>query len=233
MKILIVEDDPDMLVLLKRLVKMDGYEPIVASDLSEGLRAATVYHPDLVLLDVMLGHEDGRTLLPALRRKSDVPVVFLTGRALETDRIAGLRMGADDYIVKPFSIAELSARIESVLRRCKGAASGDRPPAEVEHGDLCIDLLARQIRLGHIPLEFTSTEFDLLAFLALSPRQVFSRTQLLENVWSESCEWPTEATVTEYIRRVRRKIEVDPYEPQWIVTVRNVGYRFEPLLPAY
>jgi DNA-binding response OmpR family regulator len=182
-------------------------------------------------LDVVLGGEDGRDLLVKLREKSDVPAVFLTGRGLEGDRIAGLRMGADDYIVKPFSRGELSARIETVLRRARPAPA----PAQENQahspglifGELRIDLTTREVERAGELIELTAMEFNLLAFLASSPRQVFSRQQLLQNVWASSSEWQDEATVTEHIRRVRRKIEVDPDHPRWITTVRGVGYRFE------
>jgi DNA-binding response OmpR family regulator len=227
-KILIVEDDPDICDLLKRVLESDGYETETATDSAGALRAVAEGAPDLVLLDVVLGGEDGRDLLVKLREKSDVPAVFLTGRGLEMDRIAGLRMGADDYIVKPFSRGELSARIETVLRRTRPASSGKlESDSSLTFGELRISLDTREVERSGELIELTAMEFNLLAFLASSPRQVFSRQQLLQNVWSSSSEWQDEATVTEHIRRVRRKIEVDPDHPRWITTVRGVGYRFE------
>ena len=227
-KILIVEDDPDISDLLKRVLESDGYEVQTASDSAGALKAVAEGPPDLVLLDVVLGGEDGRDLLVKLRHKSDVPAVFLTGRGLEGDRIAGLRMGADDYIVKPFSRGELTARIETVLRRTRPTAATEAPPPSgLTFGELRIDLTTREVERSGELIELTAMEFNLLAFLASSPRQVFSRQQLLQNVWSSSSEWQDEATVTEHIRRVRRKIEVDPDHPRWITTVRGVGYRFE------
>jgi two-component system, OmpR family, phosphate regulon response regulator PhoB len=229
-KILVVEDDPDISDLLKRVLESDGYEVEMATDSAGALRAVAEHAPDLVLLDVVLGGEDGRDLLVKLRQKSDVPAVFLTGRGLEGDRIAGLRMGADDYIVKPFSRGELSARIETVLRRARPAAPSPEaqpPTTGLTFGELRIDLTTREVERAGELIELTAMEFNLLAFLASSPRQVFSRQQLLQNVWSSSSEWQDEATVTEHIRRVRRKIEVDPDHPRWITTVRGVGYRFE------
>jgi DNA-binding response OmpR family regulator len=229
-KILVVEDDPDISDLLRRVLEADGYNVEVTSDSAGAMRSVEAGLPDLVLLDVVLGGEDGRDLLVKLRQKSDVPAVFLTGRGLEGDRIAGLRMGADDYIVKPFSRGELSARIETVLRRARGGAArstvGDDDSAMV-FGDLRIDLTTREVVRGGTHIELTAMEFNLLAFLAGSPRQVFSRQQLLQHVWSSSSDWQDEATVTEHIRRVRRKIEDDPDHPRWITTVRGVGYRFE------
>jgi DNA-binding response OmpR family regulator len=229
-KILVVEDDPDISDLLKRVLESDGYEVEMATDSAGALRAVAEGEPDLVLLDVVLGGEDGRDLLVKLRQKSDVPAVFLTGRGLEGDRIAGLRMGADDYIVKPFSRGELSARIETVLRRARPVAAPDvkeQSTSGLTFGELRIDLTTREVERAGELIELTAMEFNLLAFLASSPRQVFSRQQLLQNVWSSSSEWQDEATVTEHIRRVRRKIEVDPDHPRWITTVRGVGYRFE------
>jgi two-component system, OmpR family, phosphate regulon response regulator PhoB len=227
-RILVVEDDPDISDLLKRVLESDGYEVEMASDSAGALRAVAADEPDLVLLDVVLGGEDGRDLLVKLREKSDVPAVFLTGRGLEGDRIAGLRMGADDYIVKPFSRGELSARIETVLRRTRPASPNVQAPSSgLVFGELRIDLTTREVERSGDLIELTAMEFNLLAFLASSPRQVFSRQQLLQNVWASSSEWQDEATVTEHIRRVRRKIEVDPDHPRWITTVRGVGYRFE------
>ena len=229
-KILVVEDDPDISDLLKRVLESDGYEVEMATDSAGALRAVAEGEPDLVLLDVVLGGEDGRDLLVKLRQKSDVPAVFLTGRGLEGDRIAGLRMGADDYIVKPFSRGELSARIETVLRRARPVAVPDvkeQSTSGLTFGELRIDLTTREVERAGELIELTAMEFNLLAFLASSPRQVFSRQQLLQNVWSSSSEWQDEATVTEHIRRVRRKIEVDPDHPRWITTVRGVDYRFE------
>ena len=227
-KILIVEDDPDICDLLKRVLESDGYEVETASDSAGALKAVAVGVPDLVLLDVVLGGDDGRDLLVKLREKSDVPAVFLTGRGLEGDRIAGLRMGADDYIVKPFSRGELTERIETVLRRTRhGPPKSDVSESSLNFGELRIDLTTREVERAGEVIDLTAMEFNLLAFLASSPRQVFSRQQLLQNVWASSSEWQDEATVTEHIRRVRRKIEVDPDHPRWITTVRGVGYRFE------
>ena len=227
-KILIVEDDPDISDLLRRVRESDGYAGETATDSAGALKAVAEGAPDLVLLDVVLGGEDGRDLLVKLRQQSDVPAVFLTGRGLEMDRIAGLRMGADDYIVKPFSRGELTARIETVLRRSRPSVAERRSSGSaLTFGQLRIDLTTREVvREGEL-IELTAMEFNLLAFLASSPRQVFSRQQLLQNVWASSSEWQDEATVTEHIRRVRRKIEEDPDHPRWITTVRGVGYRFE------
>jgi DNA-binding response OmpR family regulator len=225
-RILIVEDDIEMRDLLTRLLTAEGYQTeAVATSMEALLRTSDA---DLVLMDIMLGDEDGRDLLMELRRMSDVPVVFLTGRGHEMDRIAGLKMGADDYIVKPFSPGELSARLESVLRRSGARTVKTSTGSGLHFGPLRIDPVAREVELDGGLVEMTAKEFDLLLFLASNPRQVFSRQQLLEHVWASSREWQDEATVTEHVRRVRRKIEVDSTGPRWITTVRGVGYRFEP-----
>ncbi len=227
--ILLVEDDAEMISLLSRFLPEEGYELRVVSDMAATLRAVSEREPDLILLDIVLGKEDGRDVFREVRELSDVPTIFLTGRGLESDRIAGLKMGADDYIVKPFSPGELSARIETVLRRA-GANSTqhsiDAP--NLKFGPLEINENTHEVHLDGALLELTAKEFSLLAFLAASPRQVFSREQLLEHVWASSPEWQNEATVTEHIRRLRLKIESDPDHPRWITTVRGFGYRFEP-----
>jgi DNA-binding response OmpR family regulator len=231
-RVLVVEDDPEMRRLLAELLEADGYEADAVAGSGEALTAVVTKEPDLVLLDVVLGHEDGRELLLELRALSDVPVVFLTGRGLETDRIAGLRMGADDYVVKPFSPGELTARIESVLRRCRPAQPSSPVAGGLSFGALRIDRRSREVSYGSELIDLTAKEFDLLVFLATSPRQVFSRQQLLEHVWASSCDWQDEATVTEHVHRLRRKLESEPDRPRRIVTVRGVGYRFEPGAPV-
>ncbi|HEY5112436.1 MAG TPA: response regulator transcription factor [Acidimicrobiales bacterium] len=224
-----VEDDLEMVGLLETFLTSEGYEVLVAPDFASALSATSSKAPDLVLIDIVLGTEDGREVFRELRLISDVPTIFLTGRGLESERIAGLKMGADDYIVKPFSLGEVSARIESVLRRSNSnsTTSGIDTP-NMRFGELEINESTHEVKLAGNLLELTSKEFALLVFLASSPRQVFSRDQLLQHVWSSSSDWQNEATVTEHIRRVRTKIEVDPDRPLWIRTVRGAGYRFEP-----
>lgn len=228
-KVLVVDDDPQVIAMLSRFLIDEGYEVVSSSSGTGALSEVSKVEPDVVLLDIGLGGEDGREVLKEVRLLSDVPVIFLTGRSLEAERIAGLRLGADDYIVKPFSLGEVSARIDAVLRR----SAGDNHRSASEHlshtfGDLVINEFTHEVTLRGELVEVTSKEFDLLAFLATSPRQVFTREQLLERVWASSSEWQNEATVTEHVRRLRAKIEQDPERPQLIVTVRGVGYRFEP-----
>jgi DNA-binding response OmpR family regulator len=228
-KILVVDDDAEITKLLDNYLTGEGYEVVVASSGASALTATSSAEPDLVLLDIVLGAEDGRDVLRELRLISDVPTIFLTGRGLESERIAGLKMGADDYIVKPFALGEVLARIESVLRRSGvSLAQNEIERPNLKFGELQINESTHEVRLAGELLDLTSKEFSLLAFLASSPRQVFSREQLLEHVWSSSSEWQNDATVTEHIRRLRSKIESDPDHPRWITTVRGFGYRFEP-----
>ena len=225
--VLVVDDEPMLRNLLSRLLRMEGYEVLEAEDGQTALDVVGSKQPDLVLLDVMLPARSGLDVLGDLRRTSDIPVILVSALAEEADRVLGLKMGADDYVTKPFSAAELSARIESVLRR---AAMRSTPEAtsHLSFDGLVIDLTTREVSVAGEKAEMTAKEFDLLAFLAGSPRQVFSREQLLQQVWDSSSNWQSDATVTEHVRRLRRKIEVDPDNPRWIATVRGVGYRFEP-----
>jgi two-component system phosphate regulon response regulator PhoB len=227
-KVLVVDDDPEVRGMLSRLLEVEGYKVSEAMTGAEAIGSLANGQPDLVILDVMLTTEDGFDVLAAIRRTSDVPVILVTGKGAETDRVLGLKLGADDYVVKPFSPAELAARVGTVLRRSGTRRAPSSATATLEFGDLVIDTLAREIRVSDRLVETTAKEFALLAFLAGSPRQVFTREQLLAQVWDSSSEWQDAGTVTEHIRRIRRKIEVDPDSPQWVRTVRGVGYRFEP-----
>ena len=226
-RVLVVDDEAAVRTLLRRLLTMQDFEVIEAEDGANALKLLKSDRPDIVLLDVSLPAQDGLEVLAAIRKESDVPVILVTARGAESDRVVGLKMGADDYVVKPFSAAELSARIESVLRRSR-ASSTTSASTRLAFGDLTIDVDTREVTLNGKVVITTAREFDLLAFLARSPRQVFSRQQLLEHVWDSSAEWQDAATVTEHIRRLRRKIEEDADNPVRITTVRGVGYRFEP-----
>jgi two-component system, OmpR family, phosphate regulon response regulator PhoB len=222
--VLVVDDDPAICDLLSSVLEINGLSAVAVNTPTEARNSIAAGKVDIVLLDLMLARDDGLGLLADLRRSSDLPVILVTGRANEMDRILGLKLGADDYIVKPFSPGEVVARVQSVLRRTGKRWSGQA----MEFGDLNIDVGSREVRVKGELVEMTAKEFDLLAFLAGSPRQVFSREQLLRQVWSSSAEWQDAATVTEHVRRIRRKIEEDPDRPRRVVTVRSVGYRFEP-----
>jgi len=213
--------------MLSRLLEVEGYKVSEATTGAEAIGTLSSGPPDLVILDVMLTTENGFDVLAAIRRTSDVPVILVTAKGQETDRVLGLKLGADDYVVKPFSPAELAARVGTVLRRST-TRSAPAASGQIEFGELSIDTLAREIRVRGSLVETTAKEFALLTFLASSPRQVFTREQLLAQVWDSSSEWQDAGTVTEHIRRIRRKIEADPDSPRWVRTVRGVGYRFEP-----
>jgi len=222
--VLVVDDDEAVRILLTRYLEMEGFQVEQVAEGGAALAAIEATHPDLVLLDLMLPAQDGLDILTRLRRDSDVPVILLTSRGSEADRILGLKLGADDYVVKPFSLGELTARIGSVLRRTRGEASSQ---SILQFDGLSLDLATREVTAGDLVVTTTAREFDLLAFLAASPRQVFTRQQLLAHVWDSSSEWQDPDTVTEHIRRIRRRIEPDPEKPRWIKTVRGVGYRFD------
>ena len=209
--------------MLRRYLTMEGYTVDEAADGPAALEAISRRAPDLVLLDVMLPGRDGLDILASLRRTNDVPVILLTARRGEGDRVVGLRLGADDYVVKPFSPAELTARIATVLRR-----AGPQTPARLRFDGLVIDLSSREVIARGELVDIPAREFELLVFLASAPRQVFSRDELLSRVWGSSADFQDPGTVTEHVRRIRRRIETDPDHPRWIRTVRGMGYRFEP-----
>jgi DNA-binding response OmpR family regulator len=221
--VLVVDDDSDIRTLLSRALGVEGFRVETVGDGAGARRALATLDPDLVVLDLTLPSEDGLDILTKLRETSDVPVIVLTGRAAEDERILGLKLGADDYLVKPFSPSELAVRIAAVLRRTR---QSHRAPM-LDFGALRIDLTTRDVFVRGEHVVMTAKEFDLLVFLASSPRQVFGREQLLHHVWSSSSSWQDDATVTEHVRRVRRKIEDNPDHPRWVTTVRGVGYRFE------
>jgi DNA-binding response OmpR family regulator len=222
-RILVVDDEDDVRALLSTYLEIEGYEVHEAADAHGAYQALADNPPDLVLLDVMLSPDDGLDVLARVRKNSGVAVILLTGKGAESDRISGLKLGADDYVVKPFSPAEVEARIASVLRRVK-------PPTtpQLTFEGLTIDLATREVWVAGELVALTAKEFDLLTFLASSLRQVFSRDQLLDQVWNSSSEWQSPGTVTEHIRRLRNRIELDPDHPRWITTVRGVGYCFNP-----
>jgi DNA-binding response OmpR family regulator len=225
-KVLVVDDEPTVREVVVGYLRRDGHDVAEAADGNSALDLLDADPPDLVVLDMMLPGVNGLDVLRRVRATSDIPVIMLTARAEESDRVSGLELGADDYVVKPFSPRELAARVNGVLRRTSGRAT--ESPQPLEFGELRIDPRSREVVLDGEVIEMTPKEFDVLAFLASSPRQVFSRAQLLESVWQSSPDWQDPATVTVHVRRIRNKIEADPEHPRWITTVWGVGYRFEP-----
>jgi DNA-binding response OmpR family regulator len=222
--VLVVDDEPIVRDVVARYLRHEGYLTLEAGDGDEARRLISESEPSLVVLDVMLPGTDGLALCRWIRSRSELPVIMLTARGEEADRIVGLELGADDYVAKPFSPRELTARVRSVLRR-----SRVEPPVEepIALAGLEIDARSREVRKGADPVRLTAKEFDLLWFLASHPRQVFSRDQLMDRVWGYEAAYDT-GTVTVHIRRLREKLEDDPSRPAHLQTVWGVGYRLSP-----
>jgi DNA-binding response OmpR family regulator len=222
-RVLVVDDDLEVRNVVRMALERLGCSVVDADSGEKALRVVEGSAIDLVVLDLGLPDMSGVEVLGRIRADSELPVIVLTARSSEPDRVLGLTLGADDYVAKPFSPRELAARVEAVLRRTRG---GRR--TTLEYGDLAIDLASHEVRVDGAVVGLTAREFELLRFLAESPRQVFTKAQLLNRVWNSAPGWQTEATVSEHVHRVRRKIEVDPKHPRRLVTVRGTGYRFDP-----
>jgi DNA-binding response OmpR family regulator len=222
--VLVVDDEPIVREVVVRYLEREGHRTLEAPDGNAARAAIERTPPDLVLLDVMLPGTDGLELCRWIRSSSELPVIMLTARGEEADRIVGLELGADDYVTKPFSPRELAARVRTVLRR-----SSPRPPAEerLAFGDVELERETREVRQAGREVRLTAKEFDLLWFLASHPRRVFSRDQLMASVWGYTAALDT-GTVTVHIRRLRKKLERDPSQPQHLQTVWGVGYRLVP-----
>jgi len=221
--VLVVDDEPMVREVLAQYLSHDGFTVVEASDGDEAVAKLDACIPDLVLLDLMLPKRHGLEVLRHARSTSDVPVILLTALGDEKDRVAGLELGADDYVVKPFSPREVAARVKSVLRR----SAGSTVPAVTRFAAVAVDLERRSVTNDGTDVELTRLEFDLLAFLLRNPNRVVSRDELLQSVWDSSAEWQDPATVTVHVRRLRQKLEIDPSNPLHILTVYGVGYRFE------
>jgi two-component system response regulator ResD len=224
--ILVVDDEPSIREVVSLYLRRAGYEVLVAADGQAALDALEAHRPDLVVLDLMLPKVDGIEITRQLRAGGDTPIIMLTARRDETDRILGLEMGADDYVVKPFSPRELVSRVKAVLRRTMGAAREAEERA-LTFDDVRIDPVARLVEVEGEEQSLTAKEFDLLWVLAQHPRQVFNRDQLLDLVWGLT-DYIDPSTVTVHVHRLREKIEHDPANPRHIQTVWGVGYKFEP-----
>jgi DNA-binding response OmpR family regulator len=222
--VLVVDDEPVVRDVVVRYLRRDGFVVSEAGDGETARRLIEEHDPGLVVLDVMLPGIDGLELCRWIRARSDVPVILLTARVEESDRIVGLELGADDYVTKPFSPRELSARVRAVLRRTDGP--GLRPE-RYAFGDLVLDGGSREVTRAGVRVALTALEFDLLWFLSSHPRLVFSRDQLMDRVWGHAAAVDT-GTVTVHIRRLREKVEADPANPRHVQTVWGVGYRFDP-----
>ncbi|MDT7943311.1 MAG: response regulator transcription factor [Dehalococcoidia bacterium] len=221
-RILIVEDEPTLAQALRYNLEREGYRVTLASQGQEALDAFHLRHPDLVILDLILPDMDGLEVCRALRRHSSVPILILTARGEETDRVVGLELGADDYMVKPFSMRELVARVRALLRRAQSS-----PPDEVlVSSDLRLDLRRREAYRGGMPLPLRPKEFDLLAFFMRHRGRALSREEILTHVWGVDVAVDTR-TVDVHVRWLREKVENVPSKPTRIITVRGLGYRFE------
>jgi two-component system alkaline phosphatase synthesis response regulator PhoP len=222
-RILVIEDEPQMRLGLRDNLELDGYEVETAVDGTEGLAKAATFAPDLVLLDVMLPKKNGFDVCRELRaRASSTPIVMLTARSAETDKVLGFELGADDYVTKPFSITELLARVKAVLRR-----AGTQPPQAdvIRIGDLEVDFKLHQARRGKERVEFTAREFDLLRYLVEHTGRVVTREQILNEVWGYE-EFPTTRTIDNFVAKLRQKIETAPHAPEHILTIHGSGYKF-------
>jgi len=231
-KILVVEDDQTLLEVLKYNLRKDGFDVVTASDGVQALDVARSEKPDLILLDIMLPKLSGLDVCRALRKEMTVPILMLTAKGAEIDKVVGLEIGADDYVTKPFSMKELLARIRAMLRRTEMFKQEESPSADdpalqiINAGDLQIDVARHSAILGGKVLDLSPKEFDLLMFLANNRGRVFEREHLLNRVWGYDYIGDTR-TVDVHVRWLRQKIEIDPSRPEYIVTVRGVGYKFE------
>jgi two-component system OmpR family response regulator len=225
-KILIVEDDTNLRETLKYNLHKEGYEFATASDGEQAIEVARKEKPALIILDIMLPKMNGFEVCRTLRKEMTVPILMLTAKADETDKIVGLEIGADDYITKPFSMRELLARVRALLRRAKITDTPLALPMSIKIAELEIDIARHKAFLSGMPLELPPKEFDLLAFLAKNKGLVFSREQLLEKVWGYDYAGDTR-TVDVHVRWLRQKIEKDAAHPEHLITVRGTGYKLE------
>jgi DNA-binding response OmpR family regulator len=225
--VLVVDDEPVVRDVVARYLRRDGFTTLEAGDGEDARRLIEAHDPELVVLDVMLPGVDGLELCRWIRSRSNLPVILLTARGEEADRIVGLELGADDYVTKPFSPRELIARVRAVLRRSQAEPGSDSAPDRLAFGDVVVDGASRLATRAGEPVKLTAREFDLLWFLASHPGRAFSRDQLMDRVWGYSAALDS-GTVTVHVRRLREKIEADPAHPRHLQTVWSVGYRLDP-----
>ncbi|MBA7623110.1 Alkaline phosphatase synthesis transcriptional regulatory protein PhoP [subsurface metagenome] len=224
-RVLVVDDDVKTVELVRLYLNRDGYRVLTAYDGLEALRLARENHPDLIVLDIMLPGLDGLEVCRTLRDESDVPIIMLTARTTDQDRLTGLELGADDYVTKPFSPRELAARVRTVLRRLPGEAL-QRGPAEIKHGELTVDFLKQEVSLVGNNISLTPIEFKLLGILVREPGRVFSRAQLIEKALGYDFDG-FDRTIDVHILNLRRKLEPDSRRSRYIKTVYGTGYKFQ------
>ena len=224
-RILLVDDEHAIQKLLTYPLRKEGYEVVPAHDGREALEAFDAQQFDLVVLDIMLPKLDGIEVCRRLRTRSEVPIIMLTAKDDEVDKVLGLEMGADDYITKPFSVREFRSRVKAALRRSEMVGGGARPGKPVGAGELSIDFERRSVTMRDEPVRLTYVEFEILAALATKPGHVYTRETLLQQVWGDS-RYRDPRTVDVHIRHLREKLERDPSRPEYLFTVRGVGYRF-------
>ena len=222
-KVLVVDDDPGIVKVVRAYLEQDGFRVLVAHDGKKAMQIARNERPDLVILDLMLPEMDGWDVCRALRKESDVPVIMLTARVEESDKLIGLELGADDYVTKPFSPRELVARVRSVLRRVQGMPP---EPERISRALIVVDITRHAVTVGDESIDLTPTEFDLLATLMGDPGRAYTRSQLLEQTQGYAYDG-YERTIDVHIKNLRQKIEADPGNPRHIKTVYGVGYKFE------
>jgi DNA-binding response OmpR family regulator len=226
-QILVIEDEPSLAEVVSLYLKRAGFQVQIASDGKQAMSILEKQIPDFVIMDIMLPEVDGLSLTSWLRDRSNVPIIMVTARREEVDRIAGLEMGADDYVVKPFSPQELVSRVRAVFRRIGRDQDAAESERALSFDSLQIDPRTRIVMVGDSQIDLTAKEFDMLYFLARHPKQVFTRDQLLERIWG-GAEYIDPGTVTVHVRRLREKIESDPSKPKHLLTIWGVGYKFEP-----
>jgi len=221
MKILLVDDEATILETIEQKLRKEGFSVFTAASAEEGMRLYKQVRPDLIVLDVMLPNRSGFDLCRAIRKESHTPIIFLSARGSESDRLLGLELGADDYVVKPFNLGELAARVKAVLRRAKG----ETPLEIAESGDLRVDPRTHMVTIGEEEIEMAPKEFALLYFMVRNSGKVFTRDQLLDRVWGQDA-FVTSRTVDVHVRWLRSRLEADPSNPKRLLTVRGVGYKF-------
>jgi DNA-binding response OmpR family regulator len=225
--ILVVEDEASIAEVVGLYLKRAGYNVHIVPDGRQAMKFLEKQIPDFVILDIMLPEVDGLSLTRWLRDRSNVPIIMLTARRAEVDRIAGLELGADDYVIKPFSPQELVSRVRAVMRRLGREQTESESERPLSFDGLMIDPLSRVVKVKNFPVDLTAKEFDMLHLLARHPRQVFTREQLLDRIWG-GAQYIDPGTVTVHVRRLREKIEEDASKPTRLLTVWGIGYKFEP-----